>query len=130
MRHDVFQHVTETFLAASHHSLGHYSHLTELQKYLESHPKISCHPNVGEWLDDATGLVKKTFVFVERGQAVCFIPNGKLQDKGHKGNASGARRIEESQPILHLAKCDTWILSIEAGRQIRGREGGVNLWGR
>ncbi len=116
MRHDVFQHVTETFLAASHYSdlKSEYSHLVGVNAYLTDHPQ-NCHPKVAEWLDDRTGLVKKAFAYVERGQAVCFIPNGKLQEKTQKGKSKGAAPME---PILHLAKSDMWIASIEVPNKL------------
>lgn len=106
MRHDVFRYGTETFLAASHHSLRHCSHLMELQTYLDSNSK-SCHPKVSEWIDDATGLMKQNSAYVERGQAICFIPRGELPNKHGMTTA-------EAQPILRLAKSDMWIINIEA----------------
>ena len=117
LRHDVFQHFTNVLKAASHHSLRHCSHREELQAYLQK-MGVSCHAKVAECLDDATGLVKKAFTFVERGQAICFIPKGKLSKKGDASaniQGSGKPPAEmEQAPLLHLAECDMWVKSIEA----------------
>jgi len=115
MRHDVFQHFTEVFVAASHHSLTVTSHAEELHSYLKERP-ISAHPKVADCIDDVTGLIKKNFTFVERGQAICFIPKGKVRNMGgREKGVPGKTTEQERKPLLHLATCDMWVKSIEAG---------------
>jgi len=79
------------------HSKGHKRELS-LHVQGKNYPK-----DVDACLSDETGLVKKPFTFVKRGQALCFVIGGGEPEEGRKpGN------------LLKVAPCDMWVKAIHA----------------
>lgn len=100
---DAFRHLTfrsqSLFFTAGTHWESNFDarlgHAALLCKHVEGK---SCVRDVGEHLDDRTGLVEKPYRHVRRGQALGFVLGGDAR--------------EEAKHLLVEAPCDLWVKKI------------------